>query len=69
MNSCTHNNDVSMDKEFKKHLSKENRKHGVIDQGKYRKISSKRKWIYIEYNVQYNAYVAHKGVKMYCNTN
>ena len=44
-------------------------KHGVIDQGKYRKISIKRKWTDREYHVQDNADVAHKDVKMYCDTN
>ena len=33
------------------------------------KISSKRKWIDREYNVQDNADVAHKDVKIYCDTN
>ena len=50
-------------------MSKEYRKHGVIDQGKYRKISSKRKWTDIEYHVHDNADVAHKYLKMYCDTN
>ena len=45
------------------------RKHGVIDQGKDRKISSKRKWIDIEYHVQDNSDLAHKYVKIYCDTN
>ena len=45
------------------------RKHGVIDQVKYRKIASKIKWIYIEYHIQDNADVAHKYVKIYCDTN
>ena len=45
------------------------RKHGVIDQGKYRKRFSKRKWTYIYYNVQDNADVSHKDTKMYCKTN
>ena len=43
MNSCTQDNDVSFSKEFQKNMSKDNLKHRVIDQGKYRKISSKRK--------------------------
>ena len=47
LHSFTQNNDVSLDKESQKHLSKEHIKHGVIDQVKYRKISSKRKWTYI----------------------
>ena len=58
-----------MAKELQKHMSKENRKHGVIDQGKYRKISSKRKCTDREYYVQDNADVSHKDVKIYCDTN
>ena len=69
MNYCTPKNDVSLDKEYQKHLSKDDRKHGVIGQGKYRKIPSKRKLTDREYHVQDNADVAHKYVKMYCDTN
>ena len=65
IHSCTQKNDVSLAEEFQKHLSKENYNHGVIDQGKYRKIASKRKWTYREYNVQDNDDVSHKEVKMY----
>ena len=36
---------------------------------KYSKRASKIKWTYREYHVQYNADVAHKYVKMYCDTN
>ena len=54
---------------YKKHLSKDLRKHGITDQGKYRKISSKRKWTYREYHIQDNADVSHKEVKMYFYTN
>ena len=32
---CRENNDVSLTKQFQKHISKEHRKDGVIDQGKY----------------------------------
>ena len=45
------------------------RKHGVIDQAKERKRASKRKCTYIEYHVKDNADVAHKDVKIYCDTN
>ena len=69
MHSCTQKNDVSLSKTFQKHMSTEHRKCGVIDQGKYRKRVSKRKWTYREYHVQDNADVAHKYVKMYCDTN
>ena len=50
-------------------MSKEDCKHGIIDQVKYRKRSSKRKWTDIEYHVQDNSDVAHKYVKMYFNSN
>ena len=65
MHSCTENNDVSLAKKFQKHMSKDHRKYRVTDEGKYRKISSKRKWTYREYNVQDNDDVSHKEVKMY----
>ena len=69
MNSCTKNHDVILAKELKKHPSKEHRKHGVSDQGKYRRISSKRKWTDREYHVKDNDDVAQKYVKVYCDTN
>ena len=34
MHSCTPKNDVSMAKQFQKNMSKDYRKHGVIDQVK-----------------------------------
>ena len=68
MHSSAQNNHVSMTKETQKHLYKEHRKHRVIDQGKYGKRGNKRKWTYIDYHVQDNVDIAHKEVKMYCNT-
>ena len=50
-------------------MSKDDPKHGVIDKVKYRKRSSKIKWEDREYHDQDNSYVAHKDVKMYCDTN
>ena len=44
------------------------RKHGVIDQGKYRKRSAKIKCTDRDYHVQDNADVAQKDVKIYCET-
>ena len=41
-------------------MSMEHRKHGVIDQGKYKRRASNRKCTYREYHVQDNAYEAHK---------
>ena len=57
-----------MAKEFQKHMSKYDRKHGFIDQVKYRKLSSKRKWTNREYHVQDNDDVANKDVKIYFYT-
>ena len=50
-------------------MSKDDRKHGVIDKGKYKKKSSKRKWTDREYHVQDSSDVSHKDVKMYFDTN
>ena len=50
-------------------MSMEHRKHGVVDQGKYRKIAIKRKWADKHYHVQDNADVAHKDMKIYFDTN
>ena len=47
----------------------EHRKNGVIDQVKYSKRESSRKWTDRQYHVHNNADVAHKYVKMYCDTN
>ena len=52
-----------------KNMSKYHWKHGVVNQVKYRKRASKRKWTDREYHVQDNSDVAHKYVKMYCDTN
>ena len=43
IHSCTPKKYVSPAKESQKHLFKDDRKNGVIDHGKDRKISSKRK--------------------------
>ena len=69
MHYCTQNNDVSLAKEYQKHLSKEHRKHGVFEQEKYNKRAIKRKCTDREYHDQNNADVSHKDVKMYCDTN
>ena len=69
MHSCTQKQDVSLAKEFQKHLSKDDRKHGFIDQGKYSKRYSKITWKDREYHVQYNYDVSHKDVRIYCDTN
>ena len=58
-----------MAKELTKNISKEHWKNGVIDQGKYKKISSEIKWTGIQYRVQDNSDVAQKYVNIYCDTN
>ena len=60
---------VSLAKEFQYHLTKEHPKHGVMDQGKYKKLFTERKWKDRQYNVKDNADVTHHDVIMYCNTN
>ena len=69
MQTSNQNNDVSLAKEFQQHLSKYHRKNGVIDQVKCKKRFMEIKWIYRQYHVQDNYDVAHKDVKIYCNTN
>ena len=63
IHTSNQNNDVSLAKQFQKNTTKENNKNGVIDQGKCKKISMKRKWKDRHYHVQYNADVAQKYVK------
>ena len=60
---------VSLAREFKDRLEGEQRKNGVIDLGKSRKRFMNRKWTERKYNVQDNADIELKDVKMYCNTN
>ena len=50
-------------------MSKDHCKHEFIDQEKYRKRANKIKQTDREYHVQNNSDVAHKYVKMYCDTN
>ena len=69
MHYCTQNNDVSMAKQFQTYLYREHRKHGVIDQRKYRKRASKIKWTDRDYHVQDDDDVSQKYVKTYCDTN
>ena len=65
--TCTYN--VSLANEFQKHLSTAAQKHGVIYQGKYKKRPSKKNCTEREYHVKNDASVAHKDMKIFCNTN
>ena len=69
MHNVTQNYDVSLAKEFQKHLIEKHRRDGVIDQGKYKKTFMERKWTDIQYHVQDNDDVSHQDVKTYCSTN
>ena len=69
MHTGKHKYDVSLAKEFQHHLTKEPRKNGVIDQGKYKKRFMERKWTDRQYHFHDNADVAHQDVIMYCKTN
>ena len=50
-------------------MTNNHRKDGVIDQVKPKKRFMEIKWTGRQYHVHYNAYVDHRYVKMYCNTN
>ena len=67
MHSFTEKNDTSLDKSLQKNMSRDNRKRGVVDQVKYIKRASERKWTDREYHFQYKSDVAHKDVKNYCD--
>ena len=41
VHSITQNNDVTLDKEYQKYLSKEHQKHGVVDQLKLKRETIK----------------------------
>ena len=68
MHTGNQNYDVSLAKEFQQHLTKEHCKNGVFDKGGNNKRFMEIKWTYRQYHVQDNSYVAHKYVKIYCNT-
>ena len=50
-------------------MSKEHHQNGVIGQVEYKKRFSEIKWTDRDYHVQDNTDVAHKNVKIYCDTN
>ena len=68
MHTSTEKYDVSLAKEFQEHQTKKHHKDGVIDQVKYKKQFTERKWTDRQYHVQDNADVEHQDVKMYCKT-
>ena len=69
VHTAAQNTYVSLALEFQKHLSNESHKHGIIDNGKDKKSSSKQKCTNREYHVKHNEDVKHKDVIMYCATN
>ena len=69
MNTGTQKDNVSLAKEFQHFLTREHRKIGDIDQGKYKKLFMEIKWTDRQYHVQDNADVSHQNVRIDCNTN
>ena len=69
IHTINQNNYVSLVKIFQHHLTKEHCKNGIFDQGKNNKWFMEIKWKCRQYYVQDNADVAHKDVRMFCNTN
>ena len=69
MHYCTQKMMSVWIKDYKNICLRRIRRHRVIDQGKYRKRASKRKWTDREYHVQDNADIARKYVKIYCDNN
>ena len=69
MHTRNQNNDISLAKEFQQHLTKEHRKKMVSFIRANTKIFMETKWTDRQYHVQDNFGVAHKYVKMYCNSN
>ena len=51
------------------HLSNASRKHTILDYGKYKKRSSKKKYTKGYYHVQNNEDVKHQDFNMYYTTN
>ena len=68
MHSTTSTADVSLVREFKKHLSNTACKYGAINEEKNKKQSSKLKFTERDYHVQDNDDVAHKYFKIFCDT-
>ena len=68
MHTSTENTEISLAREFQKHLSKPTWAHGFLDHGKDIKCISKQKWTDSEYHVQYRKYVLHISVKIPCAT-
>ena len=64
MHTGTEKYDVSLAKDSQQHLTKNHLKDGFIDQGR-QKMFMERKWTERQYNVQGNADVKHKDLKMY----
>ena len=58
------NIDISLEREFQKHLSDPTRANGLLGHGKYRTCASKRKWNYRDYHVQESKDVPHTSVKL-----
>ena len=66
--TATQHTGMSLAQELQRHLSNESREYGITYNIKHKKGQGK-KWTNMDYHVQYDKYVKHQGVKMYCATN
>ena len=66
MHTAISNTYISLSRVFQKHLSEPTCAHGFINSWKYRKRSSKRKFMERDYHIQDNKDVQHKSVKIPC---
>ena len=66
MHNSSENTDISLARKFKEYISDPTRAHGLLDQGKYRRLDSKFKWTDREYHVQHRKYLPQTSVKMSC---
>ena len=68
MHTSTENTDISLSREFQKHLSDPIWAHGLLDHSKDIKCASKWKWNERDYHIQDIKDMPHKSVKMSCET-
>ena len=68
MNILTANTDISLAREFQKHILDPTWAHGLLDHGKCIKCASKWNWNERDYHVQDNKDVYHISVRISCET-
>ena len=61
--TSTANTDISLEREFQKHISDPTQAHGLLDHGKDRNFSSRLKCTDHEYHVQEKNYMSRTSVE------